>query len=345
MRAMSLLIEVRLGPERGRKVALRPGQSITVGRTDADLVVTNDPGLSPRHFSLSWDGKIGALRDLGANGVLVNGVRREQTDVTHGTWIRAGASDFTLCIEGHTPQGGEVEDDLDSKSAFWLGTLDNTHPAFSSVSAMVDEAEQLESLAIRGNSLRILDQKRIVRRAEQRERSQRAQAGMSALGKLRETANAGALHAVFDAARTDRILTVLREAIEEHRSLYEGIQGIALEEVAPYLVKFSPDSRLLGQVIEEGWMNNWGIYLEGDVPERELRRHLRRFLMVKDEDGESFYFRFYDPACLRDFWPTCGRRQCEELIGPLDAYLVEGERGELLRLTKDGAITPAVPSL
>ena len=60
--------------------------------------------------------------------------------------------------------------------------------------------------------------------------------------------------------------------------------------------------------------------------------------MVEKEDGEPLYFRFYDPACLRELWPTCGKRQLAELCGPLSAFLVEGEHGEVLRLTVGGTM-------
>ena len=35
------------------------------------------------------------------------------------------------------------------------------------------------------------------------------------------------------------------------------------------------------------------------LPVDELRRHLRRFLLVKDESGRQLYFRYYDPRVLR----------------------------------------------
>jgi len=118
---------------------------------------------------------------------------------------------------------------------------------------------------------------------------------------------------------------VLREAVEEHHSLYEGTQGVALEDAAPYLVRLGADSRLLAQLVREGWARRWGIFTEGmsrsgicgatpALPHGGGRRR------------EPLYFRFYDPGALRDFWPSCSRRQLTELVGPLRAFLVEGER-------------------
>ena len=52
-------------------------------------------------------------------------------------------------------------------------------------------------------------------------------------------------YAVLDAARSDRILELLRESVERYQSLYEGIGGEKLEAVAPYLVRLPKGTRLL----------------------------------------------------------------------------------------------------
>ena len=74
------------------------------------------------------------------------------------------------------------------------------------------------------------------------------------------------LYAVLDAARDIKILALLMQSKEEHQSLYEGVQGAKLSQVAPYLVKLDKDSLLLGSLVLEGWGNNWGVY--SDVHER-----------------------------------------------------------------------------
>jgi hypothetical protein len=58
--------------------------------------------------------------------------------------------------------------------------------------------------------------------------------------------------------------------------------------------------------------------------------------MVVDEDDQRLYFRFYDPAVLRDFVPTCSVRQRSELFGELDVFIVEGDSGELVTFTREG---------
>jgi transposase-like protein len=339
--APHLILEVRLGPRRGTKAALRPGQALSVGRTDAsDLAVPEDAKLSPRHFLLRWDGQGARVEDLGsAAGTQINGETCAAAEVRHGGWIRAGETDFTVMVEGHTPAPPEedIEDDAGDDHET---PEEHAPPPFPAVPPAPKQAAPDVIAAWRQARKRVLAVHAVEVHMARRERVHREEAAARALPILEAVARTGALHAVLDAARSDRILQVLREAVEEHRSLYEGVKGIALEDVAPYLVRLPADSRLLAQLVREGWMRRWGIFLEGHVPARELRRHLRRFLMIEAENGEPLYFRYYDPACLRDFWPTCSKRQLTELCGPLGAFLVEGERGEVLRLTEDGRVLP-----
>jgi hypothetical protein len=146
------------------------------------------------------------------------------------------------------------------------------------------------------------------------------------------------LFAVLNAARTDRIVETLHEAPEEYRSLYEGFQGEALADVAPYLVGLPRGSRLLARLVQEGWGERWGIYLTSRRPFTEVRRHLRRLLLVENEETRKrMYFRFYDPRVLRAFLPTCTPLQVGDFMGEFEALWMEGEDGEPLRQRGRGA--------
>lgn len=154
-----------------------------------------------------------------------------------------------------------------------------------------------------------------------------------ALARLRGLQRTGTLFAVVDASRGDRPLTLLREAVDQHRSLYDGIKGEALAHVAPYLAALRPDSDLLDRLVREGWGSRWAIYLYLSHPRPflDVRRHLRRFLLVEDDEtGKKYYFRFYDPFTLRVFLPTCTPRQRRDFFGEVACYLAEGEDGQLL---------------
>jgi hypothetical protein len=146
----------------------------------------------------------------------------------------------------------------------------------------------------------------------------------------------GRLFAVVDASRGDRPLRLLREAVDEHRSLYEGGKGEALEKYAPYLVALRPDSGLLERLVREGWGARWGIFLTCASPFKDVRRHLRRFLIVEDDvTAEKYYFRFYDPRTLRIFLPAWTPRQRADFFGEIACFFAEGERSELRRFTRE----------
>lgn len=146
------------------------------------------------------------------------------------------------------------------------------------------------------------------------------------------------LFGVFDSARDMRVLELLRESVETISSLYDGDAGEAMSDAAPYLVSF-PSTRqdpcLLSRLVLEGWEKAWGIYLTSARPFTEVRRHLRRFLIVQNDRTEQrLYFRFYDPRVLRVFFPTCTPRQRADLFGDTSRFLLEDADGALLTFEK-----------
>lgn len=303
-----LLVEIRFGRLAGRKAIVAPGAKLRVGRTDrADLVVPHDGAMSGLHFELAWDGAICRLRDLAsAKGTILDGrvlgeksedeaEPEEEVVVAHASWIRAGDTMFAVYVEGRTPPPRSAIED--------------------------DEDLDEEERALRSEL-----------RAAEGERRRRA---ALAFVELRNEAARGPLYAILDGARDPRIVELLHEAPDEHRSLYEGTRGEALEAVAPYLVRLRDDSGLLERLMIEGWERRWGIFFASPLSFRDMRRHLRRFLMVEVEDTrQRLYFRFYDPGVLREFMPTCSVRQVAELLGEAEAALGEGADGSVMRFVK-----------
>jgi hypothetical protein len=70
------------------------GPLITIGREPGNDIVVNDPEVSRRHFSLTWDGRRYIIQDLGtANGTFVNGARLTATQALQsGDVIGLGAT-------------------------------------------------------------------------------------------------------------------------------------------------------------------------------------------------------------------------------------------------------------
>lgn len=298
-----VILEVSLGPLQGTRKVLAPGERLRVGRRErADLVVP-DSLMSAPHFEIAWDGATCTLKDLKSRkGTFVSGEKVQSAELRNASWIRAGGSDFFLFFEEATPPLVDPEVEL----------LD------------ADEEDVPAPLA---HWLRL---NRDRKKATLRAKGERAAAALKALRAVPEP-----LYAVLDTARSDRILTLLQESVEDYRSLYEGTEGDALAHVAPYLVKLPPGSRLLARLVEEGWERRWGSYLACARPFKDVRRHLRRFLMVADADTrQRFYFRFYDPGVLRAFFPEATERQKVELFGDVSSFFVEGEHGEVLRFDR-----------
>jgi hypothetical protein len=277
------IVEVRFGPSRGQKLAIAPGRSAKVGRTErADLAVPRDAALAGVHFELSWDGErctmtslkdtaYASLRDEHADAgvTLLNGERVERGEVANGSFLRAGNTIFMVYLEASTPPPRE-------------------------------------------------------RTGEGAPHAARE----TALGELKVWP--APLYAVLDAAHTPRILQLLRESVEPHASLFDGVKGEAMGETAPYLVPLPPASRLLESLVLEGFGKRWGIFVASRATPVELRRHLRRFLLVEDDETrERLYFRFFDPRVMDDFLATATARQRALLFAELERLWVETPTGEL----------------
>jgi len=145
------------------------------------------------------------------------------------------------------------------------------------------------------------------------------------------------LYAILDAARDPLVLALLLESEEKHQSLYEGAKGDRLVASAPYLVALPRESSFLDALIEEGWGSSWGVYLTCDQPFDEVRKHLRRFLMVELDARKPVYFRYYDPRVLRVFLPSCTPQEAAEFFGPIGAFAMESEDSQsLLRFEHQG---------
>jgi hypothetical protein len=135
------------------------------------------------------------------------------------------------------------------------------------------------------------------------------------------------LYSLLDAARIFGEIETAQTLQPNFLNLYMGQSEELLSSVAPYLFECEKESEFGKWLLEKGWGNAWGLYVEADGTLEELRKHFRKFLLVKTEDGKELYFRFYDPRVLRIFLPTCDVEQLQELFGPVNAYITESEDG------------------
>jgi hypothetical protein len=164
------------------------------------------------------------------------------------------------------------------------------------------------------------------------------------------------LYAVLDGARDRHIRGWALDTRAPSWCLYRGDLPAELDNAAPRLLRLVPGSAAFDQFFARGWQNAWGILLASAAPSRELRRHLRRFLRVRSEEGRIFAFRYYDPRVLRAYLPTCTPQEIASFFGPVSAFVAEGEEGgpaHLFRSSNAGlesrllqlpATSPVVPA-
>lgn len=156
------------------------------------------------------------------------------------------------------------------------------------------------------------------------------------------------VYAVLDGARDPRVRRAVEQSGLPYACLYAGALPEVMLEIAPWLVKLTPDAPLNAELLDVGWRESWGIFVLANASLEELRRHFRRFLKVRDEAGRSMIFRFYDPRVMRVYLPTCNAGELAFVFGPVSMFVMPGERGAALRFHRDAAslgvqeIAPAV---
>lgn len=140
------------------------------------------------------------------------------------------------------------------------------------------------------------------------------------------------LYCLLDAACSVEIPRLIDIARGRVQCLYEGPPAQELADWAPYLMTLTDGAGLLQTLLERGWGRGWASYFVSQRPFAELRRHFRRFLRVRLDDGRLARFRFYDPRVLREFLPTMNSEELRNFFGPVDTWMVESKhRQNLLR--------------
>ena len=93
---MLVILEAVSGPVAGRRIEIRGGSIVRIGRTGkSDHAIAEDSYLSGLHFSAECDGAQCRIRDLGSsNGTFVNGARISEQVVQAGDSVVAGGSTF-----------------------------------------------------------------------------------------------------------------------------------------------------------------------------------------------------------------------------------------------------------
>jgi hypothetical protein len=134
------------------------------------------------------------------------------------------------------------------------------------------------------------------------------------------------LYAVVDAAQDYRLAVGARDILGEPlRPLFSNAPHF-MTRMGPYLVRIKCTNRYpeYMKLWTDQLGGNRGILFFSKAWPKTLRQHLRTLFKVYDEEGEMFYFRFYDPRVLRAYLPTCTIKECREFFGPMRSIFAEG---------------------
>lgn len=170
------------------------------------------------------------------------------------------------------------------------------------------------------------------------------ESAQTSLEELRRHASAGRLYAVVDACDTPSVPARADELGEGRAvSLYSGTAQEEYWSIAPYL--FRVDGGVLDWITRDLWTEPWGIFAIADADFEAVRRHFKKFLVVRAPSGEQWYFRYYDPRVLTVFLPTCDPSQLGEIFGPIGGFVAgDGNGGlSLLRRREQMPRAPASP--
>lgn len=109
------------------------------------------------------------------------------------------------------------------------------------------------------------------------------------------------------------------------QSLYAGRLGAMLDDVAPHLAALDPFDGPFTHALLATWAKHLALPLQATVDFDELRRHFRKFLMVKDAAGKRYRFRYYDPRVLPPFLAASTAAEATEFFGPVKAFYLPGD--------------------
>ena len=132
---------------------------------------------------------------------------------------------------------------------------------------------------------------------------------------------------IVDGARDPSIFPVLLGCHLNYSCLYSHVRP-ALEAAAPYLVQLEYLDSDTRRILKRAWGKSWGILLKCDLRVDRLRRHLRQFLVVRDQRGNRLVFRYYDPRVLRVYLPASAAEELRSVFGPIQFFWTEGESPE-----------------
>jgi len=315
-----LQIMLLSAPDAGSAYELSPGASVIVGRSVNCQIVVQDESLSRNHFRIAWDGVLCQLLDLDStNGTWVNGEPVHEAILRVGDEVMAGGVRFRIEVAGtsesvpETPVSGCASQPLSTGG-------DTSHGGEGPLSAEDSNAEPLPLFekiepTLRGQQV-----------PQPPENSLLAALLRATKPQVLEGRN---LFAVIDGAQAIELAFFARMLGHAVVTLFEGDMAEQVAHAGPCLIALKPSDTA---AFLQKWVGeigrNAGILLDTPASLDELFHHLRDIFVVTDEEGQEYFFRYYDPRVFRTFLPTCEDSELREFFGVVSRWLVEAENGE-----------------
>ncbi len=302
---MVVILEAVSGPVAGRRVEVRAGTILRIGRTTkSDYPIGEDSYLSGLHFAVECDGTQCRVRDMGSsNGTFVNGSRVTDQVVQEGDSLVAGGSTFTVHIDAMPPiTGVGTRVATNPTVTFTQGATraDRTAPEFPPTPTPVWSGFSRPQSAL-----------------------------LSALYGPGDK-----VFAILDATRDSRIPAFLDASGETYAAMDPTGRAQA------YAVAVPQNARLLDVLVKDGWGRGWGFYGTSQYELQEILAHLGNFVNLYTQSGSLVTFRFWDPRVLRALTPLMSPQEAEAFFGPFKRLIVEAEKPEL---ALEFSVTPRGP--
>ncbi len=292
---MLVILEAVSGPIAGRRIEVRAGTIMRIGRTaKSDYALGEDSYLSGQHFAIENDGNGARVRDMGSsNGTFVNGERVTSENVLReGDSLTAGGSTFTIHLDATAVP--EVKDPSPRVSTLPTDPFPGTSRINRAALGLPGDA---------GNWLGFTRAQSVL---------------LTSLYRDNET-----VFAVLDPLRDARIPAFLDASGEPFVPLDDG------SRIAAYVVQLPRTSRLLDVLVKDGWSRGWGFYCTSPLLLDEICAHLKTFVTMYTLGGIAMTFRFWDPRVLRACAPALLPQEAVDFFGPLTRLIVEGEKPEM----------------
>lgn len=106
------------------------------------------------------------------------------------------------------------------------------------------------------------------------------------------------LFVLLDPSRDTKITTVAQGLSERAECLYIGSARQEFEDDAPWLVQCGEMDGFSDYLVDEGLGQHWCVFVISGGSFDDLFRHFRHLTKIRQVDGESLFFRYYDPDVL-----------------------------------------------